>query len=259
MGYEIIFHYKKETEEKGVYEEEVQSRKIKVGTPTEDTPLSAAAAKIFAQLARRNILVTDVEIYEYTKKKLSYKETEDGFKIKNRKFRFDDGPVLEGMTESVQEEEDNPQAKLAALLAANPSLLAGLAASPELPPTPVGNTPKAANNVAVARLPELGVPLREEVFDPPPWLLKEAKKRGLAFTVGKKYPIYKESPAANFQAGMNYTTVNDRGQKEIITSIHFNVKPKLSEGFVQEAPAGEEPNLVWDGVIGDGDVPNLRG
>ena len=95
MGYEVIFHYKEEEKspQNGdrSYSEEEKIKKIKVGNLEDDTPIEAVAGKIFAQLARRNILVIDVEIYEFTKKKLNYKETDDGFLIKNKKFRFDDG------------------------------------------------------------------------------------------------------------------------------------------------------------------------
>ena len=95
MGYEIIFSYRQASDtEKGVYEDEIKSKKVKIGSSEDNLGLEAAAGRIFAQFARRNILVTEVEIWEYSKKKLSFKETDDGFLIKNRKFRFDDGTML---------------------------------------------------------------------------------------------------------------------------------------------------------------------
>lgn len=91
--YEITFHYYEEIRRGEYNRDESKSRTIKVGTPEEDTPLETAASKIISQMARRNILVHDVEIYEFTKKKLSFKETPDGISIKNKKFKFDDGPT----------------------------------------------------------------------------------------------------------------------------------------------------------------------
>lgn len=253
MGFELIFHYQEEIE-KGKYDEETKARKVKVGSPQEDVPLESAAAKVFAQLARRNILVTDVEIYEFTRKKLSYKEVDDGFLIKNRKFRFDDGPTAVVSEET--SEESSPRDQLAALLAANPELLSQLAQQQGGGASP----PKKASVAEPPRSLDLGKPIREEVFDPPPFLKDEIKRRGLPFTKGQKYPIYDEKPNPNAQAGMDYVTVDDTGQKRTINSIHFNPPTKLDGPFEDQGPpAGQEPNLSWDGADDKYGVPDLRG
>ena len=188
MGYELIFYYQEEIE-KGKYDEETKTRKVKVGSPQEDVPLESAAAKVFAQLARRNILVTDVEIYEFTRKKLSYREVDDGFLIKNRKFRFDDGPTAVVSEEA--SEDAAPRDQLAALLAANPELLSQLTQQQGGGASP----PKKVNVTAPpSRSLNLGKPIREEKFDPPPFLRDEIKRRALPFTIGQKYPIYDEKP-----------------------------------------------------------------
>jgi len=255
MGYELIFHFQEEIE-KGKYGDEVLTRKVRVGKANDDIPLEAAAAKIFAQLARRNILVTDVEIYEYTKKKLNYREVDDGFMIKNKKFKFDDGPTAM-VSEESPEESSNPRDQLAALLAANPDLLGQIiqqqgGASPPRRPNVTAPQPRAPVN--------LGRALREEVFDPPAFLRDEIAKRGLPFTRGQKYPIYDEKPNPNAQAGMDYVTVDDAGQKRTINSIHFNLPGKLDGPFENQGPpAGEEPTLAWDGVDDKFGVPDLRG
>jgi len=261
MGYEIIFKYHPELE-KGKYDEsKIETKTVKIGSPYDDTPLEVAAGKIMAQLARRNILVVDVEIYEFTKKKLSYKETDDGILIKHKKFSFDDGANLQ--VQDVPEEQpqpQDPQSVLAALLQANPGLAAALKGGGNT--VPEKQPPKQF-------LPGVGRPLREEVYDPEPWLLAEAKKRNLAFTPKKKYPIYQERPAPNFAAGMLYTTVNDNGEKQAISDKHFVPAPNLDAEFMDARHDVGAPKLMWDGVVeqpmqeammvADSKIVNLRG
>jgi hypothetical protein len=90
MGYEVIFKYhEKKTEGTGYDVESVKTFKKVVGKATEDTPLEQLAKLVFGQMARRDVWVVDAEIYEYTKKKISFKETKDGVLLKNKKFSFD--------------------------------------------------------------------------------------------------------------------------------------------------------------------------
>ncbi|MFX7870853.1 hypothetical protein ABTK02_23060, partial [Acinetobacter baumannii] len=42
-----------------------------------------------SQLARRDILVTEVDVYEFVKKKVKFKEVKGGFIIKDKKFMMD--------------------------------------------------------------------------------------------------------------------------------------------------------------------------
>ena len=68
------------------------------------------------------------------------------------------------------------------------------------------------------------------------------------------------SPTPNAQAGMDYVTVDDTGQKRTINSIHFNLPTKFDGPFEDQGPpAGEEPNLAWDGTDEKYGVPDLRG
>ena len=85
--FEITYKFKKQISP-GVYEEEIESKTVKVGQAYEDTPLEAAAGKIIAQLARRNILVVEVEAYEYRKKQINVKLVDDGVVIKNKRYIF---------------------------------------------------------------------------------------------------------------------------------------------------------------------------
>lgn len=261
MGYEITFVFKEQTEP-GVYAEEEKSRTIKVGTAEEELPLELVAAKIFAQLARRNILVVNVEIYEFTKKKLNYKETADGILIKNKKFKFDDG-IGNSVEIPISEDSSDQVAKLLELLSNNPDL-SNLLNKKEA--TLATKIKKEENKAPHEDIKKQKV-LRHEIFDPPAFLLKEAKRRGLRFTVGNKYPILSEKLSENPAVGLNYTTINDLGERQILASIHFNPVPVKLEGNFVEGPimpavasVGKDPVLSWDGVVDDGmgAVPSLR-
>ncbi|NDD55035.1 hypothetical protein EBZ39_14430, partial [bacterium] len=65
MGYEILYRYKEALEKPGAYGEEVKTKSVKVGKVTDEIGLDVVAGKVMSQLARRNILIVDVEIYEY--------------------------------------------------------------------------------------------------------------------------------------------------------------------------------------------------
>src|SRR5690606_33375022 len=94
LGFEITLKFHEEISKGEYNKDELKTKTTKVGGPLEDVPIEVLAGKVIAQLARRNILVVDVEIYEITKKKISFKETSDGILIKNKKFRFDDGALI---------------------------------------------------------------------------------------------------------------------------------------------------------------------
>ena len=245
MGFEITFSYREEIE-KGLFDEEVKTRKVRLGKPEDNLGLEAAAAKIFAQFARRNILVTDVEIYEYTKKKLSFKEVDDGIVIRNKKFKYDDGPIPVGDFTSDESEVE----KALEFIKQNPQILE------KLKPT--------SNSSSVPKI--NGTIIRHEVYDPDPELLKLARQRGLKFTPKKKYPIYSERMGATANEGMIYTTIKDNNEQQNISDRYF-IGPQTTlygEGqFVEDSQkilgdSGQDASLVYDGVVED-NMPNLRG
>lgn len=89
MGYEITFYHKEKDKETGEYNVSGTFKK-RVGDPYEDTPIENLASVILRQLARRDVLVENVEIFEITKKKINFKESKSGIVIKNKKFGLDD-------------------------------------------------------------------------------------------------------------------------------------------------------------------------
>jgi hypothetical protein len=94
-------------------------------------------------------------------------------------------------------------------------------------------------------------------------LQHDAKRRGLKFTLGKRYPIYEERAAGSAQAGMMYFTLDDEGKKQAMSDKFFQTEAASLIGDESQdfnnpnASRGSEPQLKWDGVI-SGNVPSVR-
>lgn len=236
MGYEIVFHYKNATEQPGVYEDEIKTKNCKVGKVTEDVELNIIAGKIMSQLARRNILIVDVDIYEYAKKKLGYRETADGIVIRNKKFSFDSGCVV--VTDEFDSDDD-------------------------FKPVPSPSKELADNSCRVKRIQSPNLArraIRHEMYDPDPIGQQKVEQRGLRFTLGKKYPIYSEESAGST---LIYVTVDDSG-KDVKVSAEYFVA--VGAGLLQadDGPTyvgaenqKEEINL-WGRGYESADVPDIR-
>jgi hypothetical protein len=234
MGYEIIYRYKEATDVPGVYSEEVKEKSAKIGKVTEEVGLDALAAKVMTQLARRNIFIVGVEIYEYAKKRVSYRETGAGIVIKNKKFSFDSGKVVE-----TEDFEDAVQEDFKPL--PSPSKAAADRACP-----------LTAKNLARR-------PLRHERYDPEPIAEFKAKQKGLKFTSGRQYPVWSEK---SMGTTLLYATTDDAGRDVDVSAEYFVA---IGTGLVQqdEGPKyvgaedrKEEINL-W-GNYESGDVPDIR-
>lgn len=236
MGYEVIFHYKESSGSPGTYGDEVKTKSYKIGKVTEDVSLDSLAAKIMSQLARRNILITDVEIYEYAKKKLKYRETSDGIVLKNKKFSFDAGNVV--VTEEFEDEEE-----FKPLPAPSKEL-----ADRSCPLSNVNLAPKTSRKA-----------IRHEIFEPEPLALHKARQKGLSFTVGKKYPIFSES---SLGTTVVYKTVDDKGKELDVSSEYFvAIGAGLAQqddgpSYVGAENQKEEINL-W-GSYEQVDMPEIR-
>jgi len=197
MGYEVRYKYKESAGEPGVYSDEVKDRTVKMGSVSEEVSLEALAAKIMTQLARRNIFIVDVEIYEYAKKRVSYRETESGIVIKNKKFSFDSGKVVE--TDDFVEAPEQ-------------------AADEEFKPIPSPSKEIADRSCPIANARSARRPIRHEIFDPEPIAEFKAKQKGLKFTKGRKYPVYSES---SMGSTVVYKTKDDAGREVDVGSEYF--------------------------------------
>lgn len=223
MGYELVFHYKEVSEKPGIYNEEVKNKSYKVGKVTEEVGIEVVAGKILAQLARRNILIVDVEIFEYAKKKLSYRETSDGIVIKNKKFSFDSSSI------SLSEEfiDEIPQENFKPI----PSPSKDLADR---------SCPIASKNLS-KRI------LRHEVYDPDPIGQQKVIQNGMKFTMGKKYPIYSEDSMGSVTI---YNTTDDTGRDVKVNADYFVA---VGAGLL------EEPAPKYVGAENQKDEINLWG
>jgi len=258
MGFEAIYRYHKEIQ-KGEYDKsEVSEDSIKVGSPYDDVSLDVLAGKVMALLARRNILVVEIDIFELQKKKISFKETKEGIFIKNRKFKFDDGSDIEG------EEEKSAQEKLDQLLAAHPELLNNFAKVADKPMQLTQSTQLTKLPVNVSPMSSLKGKkiLRYELFDSKMFAGSEVhiRQNKMAFTNGRKYPIYEEKSASreNVLAGIVYLTVDDNGKEQIITDKVFRPEPKLIGDFGESDNGLSDRGLMWSGQESNNNVPDIR-
>jgi len=247
--FEVIYHYREEIS-KGEYSEETKERTVKIGKNFEEVPLEVLGGKIMAQLARRNILIVDVEIYEYVKKKLSYREAADGILIKNRKFRFDDGAAVES---EPAEQQSDAETQLAELLAANPSLMEKVRPKPQAPV----QTPRPMQPATLAGR----RPIRHEIFDPMLPMLAKAQQQGLRFTQGKTYPIFSEDTRIEGSGMISYTTVDDTGREVQVSNEYFSmpVRGVNVPNQVKEANDSAEEIDLWNNTTQvEQKMPELR-
>jgi hypothetical protein len=266
MGYQIEYIFHPEAS-KGEYDRTTtQNSSVTVGSPYEEVSLEVLAGKVMALMARRNILVISVEIFEMVKKQLTFKEVEDGIIIKNKKFKFDDGPAVQ----TGEEIKESPQQQLQALLAANPGL-AGL-----MNPTPVPSPAQISTQLAI-KTPTVAIntppaipagvsPIRYEFYRPDDPFWENYAKQSIkeyAFTMGKRYPILSEKtrPLASVQgaaaSGLFYETIDDKNRRQVLPNQLFVPQmPKLEHS---DAPSSglTDSGLYWGGTQ-DESVPDLR-
>jgi hypothetical protein len=237
MGFEVTYSYKEATGEPGRYSEDVKTKTVKIGGVTEEVGLGALAAKIMTQLARRNILIVDIEIHEYAKKKVSYRETDTGIVIKNKKFSFDSGKVVE--TDELGDEVSSEE---------------------EFRPLPSPSKDLADRSCPLSAKGPTRRAIRHETYDPEPISEFKARQKGLKFTKGKKYPIYSES---SMGSTVVYKTTDDAGRDVDISSEYFVA---VGSGLIQqeEGPTyvgaenqREEINL-WARHEISTDMPDIR-
>lgn len=229
MGYEVTYKYHERKD--GEYnKEETKSLKKKVGDPFEDIPLEKLAAAVMAQLARRDIFVVDVEIVELSKKQISFKETNGGVVIKNRKFLFDQATniIVQEVVDAPAQIQSHPTREMQAL-----------------PATPAG---------------DLGRPIDVVIFSPELPQMPEIKKKGLRLTPDKKYPVFSRE-----QMGMTTVLkiVDDVGRQQMVSDVYFvpgNVKLMADRelGFSETQKERDGGKLNWAGAVEDNSMPVIR-
>lgn len=261
MGYIVEYKYNQEITKGEYNREEVLSGSIKVGSPYEDIPLEVLAGKVMALMARRNILVFDVEVYEIAKKSLTFKELDDSIVIKNKKFRFDDGPPVSGIdTDSGDVGLNEALKMLQKLNDEQPQLLALLKKQQNngvVNIAPTANLPAVVVPTALPSALAGKRPLRQEVFDPEPWIVESnhGNVKSMKFTKGKRYPIFQER--LGDPLGVLYTTVDDDNRERTVLDKYFVGVTRLIEEGVAKHEGLTDTGLSWGGAINDG-MPKLR-
>jgi hypothetical protein len=223
MGYEVIFYYKSKDKETGTYkEEESNNFKKRVGDPYEDTPIEKLASVIMKQLARRDVWVEDVEIYEITKKKISFKETKNGIIIKNKKIILDDNFEIDIKQESDETEVVESRSEIPAQQKSEAGVVKG-----------------------TTRV------LRRMLFAPEPQQQINLLKQGVKLTPDKVYDIYKIEKGLNGVSEI-YLLIDDNNHEKKVSDDCFVPATTLSQQDEEESDG-----LNWGGVI-KGSLPSVR-
>jgi len=224
MGYQLIFSFHKR-KENGYDMESTNKLTKKVGKDDEDTPLEQVVMLVKSQLARRDVLVTQVEIYEFVKKKVKFKEIKGGFVIKDKKFLMDQ---IQGVPVASEDGDEAPHLQFPGMQPHEIMMQQRPQAMGMLPPQmqPPAQLPQPLN--VRPQMTENGVPMalhpqRFEVFDPDP--LQQAKLGSkYRLTPGNKYPIYREwRDVGNVT---HYLIKDDRNMEVQIGAEFFTVPGK---------------------------------
>lgn len=246
MGFECVYHYHERVD--GEYnKEETKTFKKKVGDPLDDVPLEKLAAAIMAQLARRDVWIVDVDVFEISKKEISFKEAKGGIVLKNKKFLFD-GKVSECVT--VVEETPEPQYSVAPYQAPqHPQQNLSAAATPVQPHNMMRPQQRRAVDVVI--------------YSPEPQQMFEAQKRGLKLTVDKKYEVFEKRPAPT-GVGEVFVIQDDAGRDQLVSDAYFvpanvNLFGDRELGFSESTKDREGGNLLYSGGSVADQMPNLRG
>jgi len=242
MGYEMKFYYYERGGEDNQFNmQDKKSMSKKIGDPYDDLSLEKAAQAVFKQLARRDVWVVDVEIFEIVKKQISFKETKGGIVIKGRKF------ILDEIGISVESEEISSE---------TPPQTQPLLANPHAPQQPVQHP-----HNAIVRPPKyvVGDPLFYVEFNPGKDIGAAAREG--RFTPEKTYAVYKE--LYNEKGIRNkYVTKDDTGNIREASEIYFipsSVTYFAQEIFGKGNGGRNNDGLSWDGVVPESGTMNLRG
>ena len=248
MGFECVYKYHERLEEGGYDRDETKSFKKKVGDPFEDVPLTKLAAAVMAQLARRDVWIVDVEVYELSKKQISFKETKGGIILKNKKFVFDGG----GEEESTIVVQDIVQHALAPVYTAQPY-------SPNPQNVNIqGQAEMQPHNMAQPI--QNKRPVDYVVFSPELQMMVEVKQKNLRFTLDRKYPVYKKESGLG---GEIYTMIDDTGRQLLVSDKYFIAPPAglygdKELGFSESPSQRDGGKLYWGNANSEPDMPEIR-
>lgn len=245
MGFEIIYSFHERLEEGGYDKEETKTMKKRVGDPFEEVCLDKCAGAILAQLARRDIWVTEVEVFELSKKKITFREAKGAVILKNKKYQMD------GTTAAIVSQEI---VEAPAACAAPQQMVLSTESQPMVPAPGSGGHP---HNRGVLK------PIKWVLFQPS--YRDEAQKskiKQLRFTIEKKYPVFAEQLQLS-GVGMAYKTVDDLGREQLISDEYFvpadsHLLLDRELGFSAGVDKRDGGTLNWGNAVRDDNTPVLR-
>lgn len=239
MGYEVIYTYHERVD--GSYnKEETKTIKKKVGDPFDDVPMEKLASSIMGQLARRDIFVVGVEVFELSKKKVSFRETDNGVVIKNKKFSFDQ--VTGDFTVRDVDEHSAPNQSQTII---HPHEALSTNQRKELTASGESTPPRKVVDYVV--------------YVPEPQQIPEVAKKGFRLTVDKKYAVHQKQPSMQGDV----LTILDDANREIKISDKYFVPGNIQLfadnelRFSETQKQRESGNLFWGGAVSE-NMPNLR-
>jgi hypothetical protein len=176
MAYELIFSFR----QKG--SDEMKKFVKKIGKVEEDSPIEEVLNTIVSQFARRDRYVESVEVYEFVKKKIKFKEVKGGYIIKDKKFLMDQ---IQGIP-LASVDDDTPL----------PQQFAGLQPHEIVARQQLMSNAQPVKSDLIQKINENGItssmnPQRIEIFDPDPMQLAKLGNR-YKLTPGNKYGIYRD-------------------------------------------------------------------
>jgi hypothetical protein len=255
MGYEVHFKYYNKKENSFDYDcDSPQILKKVYGKIDEEYPLENLISHINIQYARRDVLIFDADIYEFVRKKITFKQNKNGFNIKNKKFTIKNEPVFDC-------EDEESQSDVLALGHNKhlPHHHPVVEPQSELVPRPTPPT-QVNINLAPPPPPKQRRVIKTVIFTP---LTIEARQKfPYKFTVDKKYPVFSEKPVMN-GIGITIETVDDLGNivyvnDELFISDNISLIGDSEVDFSARSKSSVDNRLDWSGVVKDGSVPKLR-
>ncbi len=259
MGFEVLYNFHERGEDGNYNKDETKQIKKKYGDAYEELPLEKLASVIMAQLARRDVWVTNIEIYEYKKAKVNFRETKGGIVIKNKKFLLDAEANCIVSGELVDETTGEP---------VQPHNMT--------PPTPQQPQPQQKKRpIKWVVVDESGV-MQGNKGERMPVMLA-IQRAGLQFSANKRYPVFAEmdDPRDKRVDKFGHPTLDrkkvyqmwDNQQRDVIVSQDYFVSAQVfleggkefntptEIGVLGGGVAG--PRLMYDGEV-NGEIPDIR-
>ena len=261
MSFEVNYKFYNKLENSFDYDRDNPEDFKKVyGKLEEDYSIEKLASNILQQMARRDIFIYDVEIYEFQKKKISFKQNKADLIIKNKKFSTRTGTISDLESENIEPEKPNNKQNNPLLLQP-PEYNTCEVNTPLPPPTPTNsvNIAPLHNNSKANTDPRTRKIIKFVMFYPPSAV--ERAKFPYKFTPNKRYPVYSERIAKN-GIGMTIDTIDDLNQNvkvsdELFVPVDVNLIGDQEAGFSTDKSGLSDDTLNWSGVIKDS-LPKLR-